>query len=104
MNYKQDEWEEHIQNYSFNVTCQGSVPEAVLCALESTDYEYCIRKAVSLGGDADTQAAIAGSIVAACSPVPDHILNPCLELLDPPLVDVIDNFNDFIGQKSYLES
>lgn len=103
MRYNMKEWEEHVQNYTFDVTCQGSVPEAVICALGSIDYEYCIRRAVSLGGDADTQAAITGGIVAAYRPVPDYILNPCLELLDPYLIDVIDSFNDFIGQKSYLE-
>ena len=103
MDYTLQEWEEHIQKYTFDVTCQGSVPEAILCAIGSDDYEYCIRRAVSMGGDADTQVAIAGGIVAAYRPVPDHILNPCIELLDPPLVDVIEQFNDFIGQKSYLE-
>lgn len=51
--------------YSFDVSCQGSVPQAIRCWYESTDYEDCIRNAVSLGGDADTQAAIAGSICAA---------------------------------------
>ena len=98
MRYKIQEWEEHVQNYTFDVTCQGSVPEAITCALGTIDYEHCIRRAVSLGGDADTQAAITGGIVAAYSPVPDHIINPCLERLDPYLVDVIDKFNDFVKQ------
>lgn len=48
--------------YEFDPTCQGSVPEAIICFLESTDLESAIRNAVSLGGDADTQACIAGSI------------------------------------------
>lgn len=48
--------------YTFDVTCQGSVPEAIACFLESTSYEDAVRNAVSLGGDADTQGAIAGSI------------------------------------------
>ena len=95
MRYKAEEWEKHVQDYAFDVTCQGSVPEAVICALGSIDYEYCVRCAVALGGDADTQAAITGGIVAAYRPVPDHILNECLDRLDPPLVDVIDKFNDF---------
>lgn len=51
--------------YSFDVTCQGSVPEAITCFLESDGYEDAVRNAVSLGGDADTQAAIAGSIAWA---------------------------------------
>lgn len=48
--------------YSFDVTCQGSVPEAIVCFLESSSFEDTVRNAVSLGGDSDTQAAIAGSI------------------------------------------
>lgn len=51
--------------YDFDVTCQGSVPEAITCFLESTDWEDAVRNAVSLGGDADTQGAIAGSIAEA---------------------------------------
>lgn len=48
--------------YHFNMTCPGSVPEAILAFLESTSFEDSIRNAISLGGDADTQAAIAGAI------------------------------------------
>ena len=84
-----------FRDYTFDVTCQGSVPHALLCGLWTPDYEDSIRCAISLGGDADTQAAIAGGVVAVHYPVPDHILNPCLDILDPPLVDVIDQFNNF---------
>lgn len=49
-------------DYQFNETCQGSVPEALTAFLESESYEDTIRNAISLGGDSDTQAAIAGSI------------------------------------------
>ena len=49
-------------DYYFDVTCQGSVPEAITAFLESSGYEDAIRNAVSLGGDSDTQAAIAGGI------------------------------------------
>ena len=48
--------------YSFDVTCQGSVPQAILAFLESRSYEDAIRNAISLGGDANTMATIAGSI------------------------------------------
>ena len=51
--------------YSFDVTCQGSVPESIICFLESTDYESAVRLAVSLGGDADTMGAMAGGIAEA---------------------------------------
>ena len=48
--------------YCFDVSCQGSVPEAILAFLESTSWEDAVRKGISLGGDSDTIAAIAGSI------------------------------------------
>ena len=51
--------------YEFNETCQGSVPEAITAFLESEDFEDAIRNAVSIGGDSDTIAAIAGSIAHA---------------------------------------
>lgn len=59
--------------YAFDVTCQGSVPEALICALEATSFEDALRNAVSLGGDADTQAAIAGSVAEARFGVPADI-------------------------------
>lgn len=52
-------------DYDFDVSCQGSVPEAIICALEATDFEDAIRKAISLGGDSDTIACIAGAIAEA---------------------------------------
>ncbi len=59
--------------YEFDVTCQGSVPQAIQCFLESTDFEDAIRNAVSLGGDGDTQAAIAGAIAEAHYGIPEKI-------------------------------
>jgi ADP-ribosylglycohydrolase len=52
-------------HYSFDVSCQGSVPEAIVAFLDSNSFEDTIRLAISLGGDADTQAAIAGGIAQA---------------------------------------
>ena len=51
--------------YTFDVSCQGSVPEALVCALEAADWLDAVRLAVSLGGDADTQACIAGALAEA---------------------------------------
>ncbi|ALO17151.1 ADP-ribosyl-[dinitrogen reductase] hydrolase [Salinivirga cyanobacteriivorans] len=51
--------------YFFDVTCQGSVPQAIIAFLDSNDYQSAIRKAVALGGDADTQACMAGAIAEA---------------------------------------
>jgi ADP-ribosylglycohydrolase len=62
-------------DYGFDVTCQGSVPEAIICFLDSEDFEDAIRNAVSLGGDADTQGCIAGGIAEAYyRQIPDDIL------------------------------
>ena len=60
--------------YSFNEICQETVPEAITCALESTSFEDAVRNAVSLGGDSDTLAAIAGSIAEAMHGIPDHFV------------------------------
>ncbi|MBF0432263.1 MAG: ADP-ribosylglycohydrolase family protein [Fibrobacteria bacterium] len=51
--------------YDFDVSCQGSVPESIICFLEAESFEDTVRNAVSLGGDADTMACIAGSIAEA---------------------------------------
>ena len=51
--------------YCFDVSCQGSVPQSIIAFLESRDYEDALRNAISLGGDADTMACIAGGIAEA---------------------------------------
>lgn len=74
------------KTYRFDETCQGSVPEAIIAFLESGSFEEAVRKAVWLRGDADTQAAIAGSIAEAfygCVPAP--IATMALERLDDDL-------------------
>ena len=53
------------EHYTFDVSCQGSVPEAIICFLESTDFEDAIRTAISIGGDSDTIACMAGAIAQA---------------------------------------
>jgi len=54
-----------VENYEFDVSCQGSVPEAIICFLESIDFEDCIRTAISIGGDSDTIASMSGAIAEA---------------------------------------
>jgi len=80
-------------DYTFEVSCQKSVPEALCCFFESSDFISAIRLAVSLGGDADTQAAIAGSIAEAFyGGVPAAILAQALSYLDPFQLDICDRF------------
>ena len=64
-------------DYEFDVSCQGSVPEAIIAFLESTDFEDAIRNAVSLGGDSDTIGAMAGSIAEAFYGVPENLRAEC---------------------------
>ena len=59
--------------YQFDITCQGTVPEALICALEAEDFEDAIRNAISLGGDADTLAAIAGGVAEARFGIPANL-------------------------------
>lgn len=82
------------KTYSFDASCQGSVPESIMAFLVSDDYESTIRNAISLGGDADTQAAIAGSIASAYWDVPKFIYEPALNLLNDELRDILNRFND----------
>ena len=82
-------------NYRFDVTCQGSVPESIIAFLESTDFESAIRLAVSLGGDADTMGAIAGSIAEAFyGGVPENIRQECVRLLPADMIGVLHQFSD----------
>jgi ADP-ribosylglycohydrolase len=76
-------------SYSFEVSCQLSVPEAIIAFLDSTDCEDAMRNAVSLGGDTDTQAAIAGAIAEAFyGGVPESLAVPALARLDSALYDI----------------
>ena len=60
--------------YAFDMTCQGTVPQAVTCALESESYEDAVRNAISLGGDSDTLGSIAGGIAEALHGIPTEII------------------------------
>lgn len=81
--------------YSFNETCQETVPQAILAFLESTDFEDAIRNAISLGGDSDTLAAITGSIAEAAYGIPDSIKEKAYSHLDEPLRDVLRRWKKF---------
>ena len=60
-------------DYVFDMTCQGAVPQAMTCALESVSYEDAVRNAISLGGDSDTLGSIAGGIAEALHGIPEGI-------------------------------
>jgi len=80
-------------DYRFNATCQGSVPEALIAFLDADDFEHAIRLSISLGGDADTQAAIAGAVAEAFfGGVPGRVVSEIRAVLERPLLDVLDRF------------
>ncbi len=82
--------------YEFDVTCQGSVPHAIQCFLESTDFEDAIRNAISLGGDGDTQAAMAGAIAEAYYKIPDAIKDAVAEKIKGAIKYYFDLSFNFI--------
>jgi ADP-ribosylglycohydrolase len=78
--------------YTFDSSCQGTVPQAIVAFLESSDFESAVRLAISLGGDCDTLACIAGGIAAAYYGVPGNIREQALARLDEPLKGVLKQF------------
>ena len=85
-------------DYSFDVTCQGSVPESIIAFLESSDYEDAVRKAVSLGGDSDTLACMAGGIAQAYyKKISGYIVTKVTQILDEDLLAIVGEFNKHYG-------
>jgi ADP-ribosylglycohydrolase len=81
------------KNNTFNETCQVTVPQAIVCFLESSDFESAIRLAVSIGGDSDTIAAITGSIAEAYYGIPQNVKVQALKYLPEDIKKVLSNFN-----------
>lgn len=84
-------------HYDFYEICQKSVPEAIIAFLEGSCYEDVIRKAVSLGGDSDTIACMAGGIAEAYYEMPDVFKKEVRSRLDGGMNDIIDQFEAVIG-------
>ena len=78
-------------------TCQGSVPQAIVCALEANSLEDAIRNAVSIGGDSDTIACIAGSIAEALYGVPQAIREQVLSYLPEKFKALMNRFEEKFG-------
>jgi len=89
--------EEIRPDYQWDVSCQGSVPEAIIAFLDGKDFEDVMRLTVSLGGDADTQGAIAGSIAACVYPIPQWMADECAKRLPMHLLDCMERFENFIA-------
>lgn len=80
--------------YSFNETCQDTVPQAIMAFLESTGFEDAVRNAISIGGDSDTLAAITGGIAEAYYGIPSDIRKHALTFLDERLLKILVDFEN----------
>ena len=86
--------------YAFDVSCQGSVPESIICFLESVSYEDAVRNAVSLGGDSDTMACIAGGIAEGFyGTIPAEISNLTSDILDLKFQTILDSLSQSVTIK-----
>lgn len=86
--------------YGFDISCQGSVPQSIIAFLDSESFEDAVRNAISLGGDADTMACIAGGIAEAYyGDIPPEIETRVLSLLDKRLRDVVRRFQERYGRE-----
>ena len=84
--------------YTFDVSCQGSVPQAIEAFLESTDFEDAIRNAISIGGDSDTIAAITGSMAQAFYGIPAELRGRILPYIrDDGLLQILRDFEQRYG-------
>ena len=87
-----------LRQRGFDVTCQGTVPAAAIAFLNADDFEGAVRYAVSIGGDADTLACIAGAMAEAFfGGIPEAIREETRARLDTVLLDEIDIFHEWVG-------
>ena len=85
--------------YKFDVSCQGSVPEAIICFLESKDFEDAVRNAISIGGDSDTIACMAGGISEAYYGIPEDLKAETLNRLPEDIKTIVNTFYDKLALK-----
>ncbi len=90
--------EKYRKHYHFDSTCQGSVPEAIYIARTAKSYEDCLRQAILLGGDTDTQAAIAGGIYGFLTKeeIPEHLYNWAWDKLPKDIQTVLNDFARYL--------
>ena len=85
--------------YYFDVTCKGSVPEAIMAFLEGEDFADVISLAISIGGDSDTIAAIAGSLAEAMYPIPQALRGNAIDKMDDFLLSSIADAVDYLDER-----
>ena len=94
--------------YFFSEASQKSVPEALICALEGNSYEEVVRLAISIGGDSDTIAAIAGSVAEARFGIPEKYISHVRKLMQKDMLDVLNQFDErvdtpVINERSFMQ-
>ena len=87
--------------FTFDETCQRTVPEAITCFVEGKDFEDVVRLSVTLAGDADTIAAIAGSISSAADDVPNLISERVIALLSEEFCTTLLRFNELVAIREH---
>ena len=90
------DYENLVNTYIHDESCQNSVPQSIFAFIISSDYEDTIRTAISMGGDADTMACIAGAIATAYYGIPEDLEEKGLEFLTPDLREIVEKFNERI--------
>ena len=80
------------ENYSWDGSCQGTVPPALQCFFESESFEDAVRNAISIGGDSDTIGAITGSIAEAFYGIPDDMIEKAKSYIPEDLMLIITEF------------
>jgi ADP-ribosylglycohydrolase len=90
--------------YNLQVACQDSIPQAFRCFIEAGSFEETVRLCVSLGGDADTQAAIAGAVAEAHFGIPDAITGAVSRMLPDDIRSVMARFQAAVRGRSYPKS
>lgn len=89
--------------YKFDVSCQGTVPEAIICFLESTSFEDAIRNSISLGGDSDTLACICGAIAEAYYDIPFDIRKKVLDIIPQNFITIVECIETLYNNKKKQE-
>ena len=93
------DYEKLKETYSYKVSCQRTVPEALYCFLISNSFEDTIRTGVSIGGDSDTLCAIAGSVAEAYFGIPREMKSTAKLYLDKFLNKKVDEFDKMFSLK-----
>lgn len=81
--------------HTFDSTTPTVVPLALLCVIEARTTEDAVRNAVSLGGDSDTLASIAGAVAEAFFGIPDALKQEVLKRLPESFLNVMAHFREY---------